>query len=124
MLKKFFKIYNRLTDSADAEYQEMCETNSCHIQRAKKIMFFLESQDISLNRLNLDDPDTGDAYYLSDIEATVYDPISEDDVDKRYPRKIEYEKNYNRSDIYIIAKALQMTETLTTVKTNGAKRWK
>jgi hypothetical protein len=123
MSKKLFKIYNRLTHSSDIEYKFMVDNNSEYISRAKEIMKFLEMQDIDLRRLpdynNSDEPDTGSSYFLFIDEATVYDPMGEDDVNKR--KKEIYEKNYDRPDVYLIAKALQETEEKKSTKLVGVK---
>ena len=108
MYKKLFKIYNRLTNSSDTEYKFMVENNSEYISRAKEIIEFLETQDIDLRRLpdydNSDEPDTGSSYFLFTDDATVYDPHSESNPQKRFGNKEICEKNYDRHDVFLIEK--------------------
>ena len=108
-MKKLFRIYNRLTDLSDHEYKFMVENESPYIDKARKILVLLEEQHIHLERLDFDDPDTGNSYYL-DKNATVYDPVSEDDISKRRG-EIKYENNYADPDVFVIAKILQELDT-------------
>ena len=109
LMKKLFRIYNRLTDLSDHEYKFMVESESPYINKARKVLNLLEEQHIHLERLDFDDPDTGNSYNL-DKSATVYDPISEDDINKKFG-EIKYEDNYDYPDIFVIAKILQEIET-------------
>jgi len=108
-MKKLFKLYNRLTDLSDHEYKFMVENKSSYIDKAQKVLSLLDEQHIHLQRLNLDDPNTGNSYYL-DKQATVYDPVSEDDINKKYG-EIKYEDNYADTEVFVIAKILQELET-------------
>jgi len=108
-MKRLFKIYNRLTDISDHEYKFMVENKSKYIDKAKRIIHLLASQDVHLERLpdydNSNEPDTGSGYVLAwSTEATVYDSISEE---KPVERKIIFEDNYGVADVFVIAKILQ-----------------
>lgn len=108
-MKKLFKIYNRLTDISDHEYKFMVENKSSYIDKAQKIINLLNEQHVHMERLDFDDPDTGNSYYL-DKQAVIYDPVSEDDINKRRG-DIKYENNYGDGDVFLIAKILQELDT-------------
>ena len=108
-MKELYRIYNRLTDVSDHEYKFMVENKSPYLDKAQKVLNLLNEQHIHLQRLNHDDPNTGNSYYL-DKEAVIYDPVSEDDINKK-GGEIKYEDNYADTEVFVIAKILQELDT-------------
>ena len=113
-MKRWFKVYNRLTDLSDHEYKFMVENKSKYIKKAKTFVRMLDFQEISLDRLDSEnDPDTGRSFCLSySNEATVYDPISEDRQEDKIDengnqKEMISENNYGNPDVFVIAKILQ-----------------
>ena len=114
-MKKLFKIYNRLTDLSDHEYKFMIENKSPYLDKARKILSLLEEQDIYLYRMpdydNSDEPNTGSGFWLFNKEATVFDKMGVENINTRRDTEDKYENNYDKPDVFVIAKILQELET-------------